>query len=529
MALPCPVMPALRRLALWALLAIPALTACVSTSAVVVGESPVPPPTNIPFVPVAVTDESGAPVRDAVVKAGDGVVTADASGIVHVAWQGRPINVSIEAPGFFPGAVAVESFTEDPIALELRPVVLRGTVTDTGARPLGGATARLGEQSAISSNDGVFEIVRAVPGVLEVSRPGWLPTAVTWTGDTLSAAVTLEPRIIRGLHVAGVISGNESEWNNLLEIAEETVVNSLVIDLKDESGRVFYDSDVALAEEIGAVQPAYDLAEVVRDLRARDLYIIGRIVTFQDPIAAQRKPDLAVSDTATGAPYQSRGQFFLDPTDPGAQQYALGLAVEACDAGVEEIQFDYVRYPDGFPASARFDGGADAETRASTIAGFLDRAGDLLHPKGCAVAADIFGFITSTPEDGGIGQQFEMLSQVTDVLSPMIYPSHYSQGWFGFATPNDHPGPVVASAIDDGLTRLEGAALVRPWLQDFFYDSSQVRAQIEEAEARSLGWMLWNAASNFQTGALDPEPAEPVGTTPTPATTEPAAEASGGS
>ncbi len=473
----------------------------------VVGESPIPPPTNIPVVPVAVVDELGDPVPAALMTVGEQVVEADDLGVGLVEWQGRPMNVSIQAPGFFPGAVAVEQFTNEPVSLELRPVVLRGTVTDSAGYGLSGATVALGGHTVVTADDGSFEIAKAVPGELMVTRPGWQGASFDWQGASLSTSVALEPRIIRGLHVAGVIIGNDEEWKELLTIADETVVNSLVIDLKDESGRVFYDSKVPLAKEVGAVQPAFALETAINDMRERDLYIIGRIVSFQDPVAAQRQPELAVFDTATGGPYQNRGQYFLDPTDPGARQYALDLAVEACDAGVDEIQFDYVRYPDGFPASARFDGGADAETRTTTITTFLEGAGHLLHPMGCSVAADIFGFITSTPQDGGIGQQFEMLVEVTDVISPMIYPSHYSSGWFGFSSPNDHPGPVIASALDDGLERLAGAAIVRPWLQDFFYDASQVRAQIEAAEARSVGWMLWNASSNFQTGALDADPA----------------------
>ncbi|MDH3499280.1 MAG: hypothetical protein OEM97_04090 [Acidimicrobiia bacterium] len=496
-------MAAFRRLIHWALVAIPLLASCVGTSAVVIGESPLPPLTNIPVVPVAVVDETGEPVPEAMITVGDEVFEVDTLGVGLVEWQGRPMNVSIRAPGFFPGALAVEEFSNEPIALELRPVVLRGTVTDSDGRPLTGATVALGERTSITDDDGVFHISKAVPGELAISRPGWHDTTADWDGQSLATSVALDPRIIRGLHVAGVITGNEEEWNKLLKIAEETVVNSLVIDIKDETGRVFYDTEVELAREVDAVEVFYDLADVINDLEQRDLYIIGRIVSFQDPIAAQRAPELAVFDTATGSPYQNRGQFFLDPTDGVARRYALDLAVEACEAGVDEIQFDYVRYPDGFPASARFDGGAAAEDRAGFIATFLDDAGRLLHPMGCSVAADIFGFITSVENDGGIGQQFEMLSEVTDVLSPMLYPSHYSEGWFGFSSPNDNPGPVIANALDDGLPRLEGAAIVRPWLQDFFYDSTQVRAQIDAAEARSVGWMLWNASSNFQTDAIE--------------------------
>ena len=497
-------MPAVRRLILWATPSILLLSACAGTSAVVVGESPLPPPTDVPVVRVVALDDAGEPISNAQMTAYEEAVEADSDGVAMVEWRGKAMNVSVEAPGFFPGALAVDAFSDDPLSLELRPVVLRGTVTDSEGRPLTGATVELEGLEAVSDDEGVFNLARAVPGDLRVSRPGWIEGSMRWDGSSLAATIALEPRIIKGLYVAGVFTGNDDEWGNLLQIADETEVNALVIDIKDETGRVFHDSSVAMAHDVGAVQSLYDMADIVAEMRARDLYIIARVVAFQDPIAAQRMPDVAVFDTATGEPYNKRGQYFLDPTDPQARQYALDLAVEACEYGIDEIQFDYVRYPDGFSSTARFDGGAADDVRPVTISSFLDEAGDLLHPMGCSVAADIFGFITSVSNDGGIGQQFEMLSEVTDVLSPMIYPSHYSAGWFGFDSPNDNPGPVAAGALDDGLPRLQGAAIVRPWFQDFFYDWNQVRAQIEVAEQRSVGWMLWNASSNYQMDALFP-------------------------
>ena len=137
-----------------------------------------------------------------------------------------------------------------------------------------------------------------------------------------------------------------------------------------------------------------------------------------------------------------------------------------------------------------------------TIRDFLATAVAELHPLGCAVAADIFGFLTKAVDDGGIGQQWEEITSVIDVASPMLYPSHYASGWYGFQRPVDHPAALVANALDDGLGRLARQIVVRPWLQDFGYDAGQVRAQIEEANSRSLGWMLWNAQSNVTVDAL---------------------------
>jgi hypothetical protein len=194
---------------------------------------------------------------------------------------------------------------------------------------------------------------------------------------------------------------------------------------------------------------------------------------------------------------------FLDPTDPAARAYALDLAVEACSLGVDEIQFDYVRFPDSRPETVHFDGGVTIDVRTEAIRSFLRTAVEVLHAEGCAVAADVFGFVTSVEDDGGIGQNWIDVTSVVDVASPMLYPSHYGAGWFGYESPNDHPAPVVDRALVDGLDRLSRQVVVRPWLQDFGYNSSQVRAQIEVAEAHGLGWMLWNAFSNVTVDALD--------------------------
>ena len=356
----------------------------------------------------------------------------------------------------------------------------------------------------ITDGSGRFELTRAQAGTISATRPGWHSAEMDWDGDDLVTDITLAPRIIRGLHVGSNVIGDNTEWMNFLDIAEETVVNAMVIDVKDESGRVYYNSAVTFAREVGAVRPLFDLPTVVQQLDDRDLYKIARIVTFEDPVAARAEPDIAVFDPDTGQAYQKRGQWFLDPSDVTARAYALDMAEEVCMSGFDEIQFDYVRYPDGFPERAVFDVPATAENRMATIASFLEEAAARLHPLGCAVAADVFGFTTSINDDGGIGQQFTSLSSSVDVLSPMIYPSHYSTGWFGYDTPNDHPAGVVGGALDDGVTRLEGQAIVRPWLQDFYYDANQVRQQIDEAESRALGWMLWNALSNFQWEALAP-------------------------
>lgn len=512
-----------------------AAAACAPQSVVMVGETPVPPPQASPVVTVLVVDDLGDPIPGAEVATGELQLETDEQGQAGLEWEGNDFSVQVKAPGFFPSGLAVKEFQEEPLELQLRPVLLRGAVLDPSGYGLAGASVTLNDQQVGTDDNGRFEVVGATQGILTAARPGWHDAQLDWDGDSLVIEMVMQPRIIRALHIAADIPGDVARWGDMLDVAATTVVNSFVVDVKNESGRIFYNSGVELARTVGAVTPRFDLERVVAEMEAADLYKIARIVTFQDPIAAAGAPDLAVHNTATGGPFNKRGQYFLDPTDPQARAYALDLAGEVCAAGFEEIQFDYVRFPDGYPSTAVFDGGSSEEVRVEAIASFLNEAGDILHPMGCAVAADIFGFITSVNNDGGIGQEFNRLSATADVLSPMVYPSHYSTGWFGYQDPNSHPGPVVGSALDDGMTRLAGPAIVRPWLQDFYYNASQVRAQIEAAESRSMGWMLWNAFSRFQWAALDsaPEPEAPEepaedGEVPEPAPDAEVAEAAEG-
>ena len=178
--------------------------------------------------------------------------------------------------------------------------------------------------------------------------------------------------------------------------------------------------------------------------------------------------------------------------------------MEVCASGIDEVQFDYVRFPDAITPDAVLDEGIGDEVRVPTINGFLAEAVALLHPMGCAVAADIFGFLTTATDDGFIGQQWEEVAMIVDVVSPMVYPSHYSTGWYNFENPNDNPGPMVQNALSDAIQRLPRNVVVRPWLQDFGYDRGQVREQIDSAEQFGLGWMLWNSTSEVTTSALTP-------------------------
>jgi hypothetical protein len=286
-------------------------------------------------------------------------------------------------------------------------------------------------------------------------------------------------------------------FDALLAQAERTTVNALVFDTKDESSKVLYASDSPFAAEIGAIEPTYNPAELLAVAKERGFYTITRIVTFEDRTWVRERPDHKLA----GA--------WIDPTLREAWEYPLQLAVEACELGFDEIQFDYVRFPAGKTAEVaqRRKPLSEAE-RVETISSFLAEAKSQLHPLGCALSADIFAIVLSSPTDEGIGQRPEDVSAIVDAVSPMIYPSHYSNGWLGFPDPNDYPGPVVADALDDGIPRLAPDALMRPWLQAFYYNGSQVLAEITEAETRGVGWMLWNPGGAYADSGLPPATTE---------------------
>jgi hypothetical protein len=359
-----------------------------------------------------------------------------------------------------------------------------GTVVTPNGAPLPNITVTVGSSSVETDEAGRFAFTGVAPGIVTVTRPGWLPAAFEFVRSEVSVALVLEPRVVRGLRVSEGTAADPERFARLLELAEQSTVNTFVFDTKTESGSVLYETAVAEAHAVGAVEAVYDPAELVAVAERAGLYTVTRIVTFEDRPTANARPAVKL----WGA--------WVDPANPASWTYPLDLAVEACGIGFDEIQFDYVRFPTSAGARSRVP--ATAGERAAIIASFLSEARARLHPLGCAVSADIFGIVLSADNDQGIGQRPEELAGILDAVSPMLYPSHYSNGWLGFAEPNDHPGPVVADALDDGAPRFGELTAMRPWLQAFYYNGSQVLAQIEEAEARGFGWILWNASGNYE-------------------------------
>ncbi len=459
-------------------------------------------------VDLLVLDDTGSPVSGVEIKSGGDLIVVtgdDGKATIGGRWRGRQIDLS--APGFLTSWIWVPKHGDSTVTAQIDPAIFRGKVVDPFGRPVSEVQVKTTLGAGVTNAEGEFAVRRAEPGDIEVFRPAWVRTDTTWDGSPGSSEYVIAPRKIKSIHVAGDVLGDQGRWNSMLMLVRSTELNAITLDLKDDWATIFYDSDVSWAQH--SIRRYYDLESVATALEAEGIYLIGRIVAFQDPVVAKLYPEMAVWDASTGAPYHRGGQYFLDPTDADAREYVLQLAEEACDLGVDEIQLDYIRFPDGRPENARYDGEASSDTARNEAIGSLFReAKARLHPKGCALAADVFGFMTTARDDGGIGQSWKMLTAELDVVSPMLYPSHFGKGWAGIPRPVDEPYRIVYGSIDDGLRRQSQGAVIRPWLQDFGYGTENVRAQIDAAEAHDLGWMLWNIISVFHKDALLPAEVE---------------------
>ena len=298
-------------------------------------------------------------------------------------------------------------------------------------------------------------------------------------------------------------------------------LNTVEVDVKDESGNVsFLGGAPRIAVKDGAARAYYDPAKVAREAHAAGMYLIGRVVSFEDPITAVAHPELAVHRSDGSIWTTNGGLAWLNPYSRAAWRYDVDVAVHAAKAGFDEIQFDYVRFPsDGDVSIMRFPG-PHPQARNATVAAFLRYAASRLHPLGVRVSADVFGLAAT--HDLGIAQHPVQLGKIVDAIYPMTYPSHYSSGEYNLADPNAAPGATVMHSLRDFRGQLAGGkALLVPWLQDFSlgrtYSLGDVEAQIAAARAANTGgFMLWNAAGLYTAPALAGGAPPPLPVLPAP-------------
>ena len=303
---------------------------------------------------------------------------------------------------------------------------------------------------------------------------------------------------IRGVYLNGYLFNNPNKRESIEEILMSTNVNTLVIDVKTDNGHILFDTDVEEVSYLNNERVKFSKNDI-QDLREiKDLYLIARLVVFQDPLFAKFFPDEAVFDSRLNKPYSQNGQFFLDPSSEKVQNYIVNIAVEACRLGFDEIQYDYIRYPDSNNKFMRFDIKNDFENRVNNINSFLSKSRKMLHNEGCLLSADTFGYILTNKQDGGIGQNLESIVENVDFISPMVYPSHYTNGSFGYQNPNKHPYEVITAALTDALDRGIDKDKIRPFLQGFWHSNEDIRNNIKAASDLKMDWLIWNILSVYE-------------------------------
>jgi hypothetical protein len=377
------------------------------------------------------------------------------------------------------------------------PVTIRGRVERGAKLTLDGAPL---------SHKGSF--------TLRYGRPPTSPlhmAAVDGAGNRTETEVIAPARYPggQGVHVTAAAWGYEPLRRGILNLIDAHVISTVELDLKDESGIVGYDSKLPLPNEVGAVQPEYRLKETVAELKRRGVRVVGRIVAFRDPELAEwawghGRRDLVVQ-TPEGGKYAAYDGF-TNISHPEVHRYNIDIALEAAGAGVDDILWDYVRRPEGDPATMVFPGMRG--TPSDAVVQFLATAHAELRERCVYHGAAVFGIAADRPD--AVGQDIPRIARTVEYVAPMLYPSHWVNGEYRVKNPNKQPYDIVKAALAEFQAKTAGTGTyLVPWLQDFSlgqpYGPPEVRAQIDAAADLGVtDWFLWNPGATYTGAALDP-------------------------
>lgn len=358
---------------------------------------------------------------------------------------------------------------------------------------------------------------------------------------------------VKGIFVTGPMAGTEN-MDNLIALVEETELNAIVMDIKNDEGRVVYDMQIREVQDTGAgIRYVRDMEGLTKKCKDKNIYMIARIVAFKDPYLEKVNPQWCVHN-ADGSIFRDKdGLAWLNPYNREVWDYLLSIAEEALRIGFDEIQFDYLRFStDSGMDTVDFGEEGTEMDREEIITEFVKYASSRIHEIGGLISADVYGVVIDSERDQKIvGQNYMELSQYLDYISPMVYPSHYGAYNYNIPVPDAEPYLTVLTAMRQSRRALAGlpteipsvsteteddtennvwvnvyadeellsvapmeniTAGVRPWLQDFTatwvsghipYEAEQIRAQIQAVyDAGYEEWILWNASNRYTEDGL---------------------------
>ncbi len=330
-----------------------------------------------------------------------------------------------------------------------------------------------------------------------------------------------KPVKVKGIYLTKY-STSGKKIDQLISMAKSSGINTFVIDVKDDRGEMLFYSEAAAthAPEANDAIVIKDINAFIQKLKDNGIYSIARIVSFKDPIYSNDNLDRCIIYKDTKEVYKSKdGLAWASAYDRDLWQYNIDVAKEAAEAGFNEIQFDYVRFPAS--GGGKLDEIVDYrnhenESKPKAIQEYLKYAHDELSPYHVYIGADVYGLVGSVENDMSLGQYWEAISNVVDYICPMMYPSHYAEYTYGVETPDADPYNLLRYGARDAVLRNENIktpATIRPWIQDFTaswvkgyipYGDTEVKAQIKALEENGIDeFMLWNASNKYHSGAVE--------------------------
>lgn len=344
--------------------------------------------------------------------------------------------------------------------------------------------------------------------------------------DVASVTVTLPepfrvthvktPDAVKALYMTSWVAGSKKLRSALVDIIDTTELNSVVIDIKDYTGRVSFATDHPLIQEMGSIEERItDIKEFIGELHDKNIYVIGRISSFQDSYLVHKKPEYAVKTKAGAVWKDYKGVSWLDAGAEPVWEYVAAIGDASYEVGFDELNFDYIRFPsDGNMLDIAYPF-SQGRVKSEVLKDFYAYLDTYFHAKDIVISADLFGMTTSNNDDLGIGQILKDALMHFDFVAPMVYPSHYPKNFNGYASPAAKPYEVIQYAMSKGIQKAEMASTsplkLRPWLQDFsiggvMYTPEMVRAQIQATYDVGLtSWMMWNASNRYTVSALLPD------------------------
>jgi hypothetical protein len=350
--------------------------------------------------------------------------------------------------------------------------------------------------------------------ILMEKQPGTSNLEQTTDGENVPPTEAVK---VKGVYVTAYSAGGE-RMSTLLGLLDQTDLNAMVIDIKDDSGFITYKTDNEKLKALGTPQPFIrDIKKLMTTLQEHEIYPIARIVVFKDSVLAKKHPELSFINKDGSVWQNKKKDRFVNPYRKEVWEYNIEIAKEAAKLGFKEIQFDYVRFPEGFEKKADGLKFTKSElSRVDIVSKFVEYAKKELEPLGVKVSVDIFGYAAAVPAAEGIGQDFVKISNSVDVISPMVYPSHYSTGWYKQKDPDRAPYEIIKGSMEDIHKKLDplgdNKPIIRPWIQDFTaswlgkghylkYGVAEVEAQINALNASGVDeYLLWNAGNKYTPG-----------------------------